>query len=242
MKTYVANAKHILNMNIEELKPEPVFKVTDYWDGPRKGIANYKRGAFMKLSTTIAIMAFMAMPAVLEAQATDADTAGWKTYRNESGEYEVKYPSTLSLSIPRGTTCGAGKCKAIEEVMLMGSDSTDGKASVKSMAFIIQRGINPQHLPIQRWYEALAHRPLQPDSETVITVGGKSAIRRGPLAKTVTVHTVGGKTVSSKEGMAPDNTVYVPLRETDVLTISSPSGSALSEIYGKVLSTLTFSK
>jgi hypothetical protein len=31
-------------MNIEELKPEyeSVFTVTDYWDGPRKGIANYQ--------------------------------------------------------------------------------------------------------------------------------------------------------------------------------------------------------
>jgi len=196
----------------------------------------------MKLCTTIAIVAFIATPAVVEAQATDADTAGWKTYRNESGEYEIKYPNALSLSIPSGKTCGDGKCKAIEEVMLMGSDSTDGKASVKSMSFIIQRGINPQHLPIQRWYEALAHRPVQPDSETVITAGGKPAIRRGPLVKAVTVHNVDGKTVSESEGMVPDNTVYVPLNETDVLTISSPSSSALSEIFAKVLLTLTFTK
>ena len=196
----------------------------------------------MKLCTTIAIVAFIATPTVLEAQATDADTAGWKTYRNESGEYEIKYPNALSLSIPSGKTCGDGNCKAIEEVMLMGSDSTDGKASIKSMSFIIQRGINPQHLPIQRWYEALAHRPVQPDSETVITAGGKPAIRRGPLVKAVTVHTVDGKTVSESEGMVPDNSVYVPLDETDVLTISSPSSSALSETFAKVLSTLTFTK
>ena len=196
----------------------------------------------MKLWATIVMVAFMAMPALLEAQTTDADTAGWKTYRNESGEYEVKYPNTVSLSIPSGKACTDGKCKAIEEVMLMGSDSTDGKARVKSMSFIIQRGVNPQHLPIQQWYEALAHRPIQLDSETVITVGGKPAIRRGPLVKAVTVHTVGGKTVSSREGMVSDNTVYVPLSETDVLTISSPSGSALSETYRKVLSTLTFTK
>ena len=196
----------------------------------------------MKLCTTIAIVALIATPAVLEAQATDVDTAGWKTYRNESGEYEIKYPKALSLSIPSGKTCADGKCKAIEEVMLMGSDSTDGKASIKSLSFIIQRGINPQHLPIQRWYEALSHRPVRPDSETVITAGGKPAIRRGPLVKAVTVHTVDGKTVSESEGMVPDNTVYVPLNETDVLTISSQSSSALSETYAKVLSTLTFTK
>jgi hypothetical protein len=39
--------------------------------------------------------------------------------------------------------------------------------------------------------------------------------------------------------MVPDNTVYVPLNETDVLTISSPSAAALSVICGGVLSTLT---
>jgi hypothetical protein len=61
-------------------------------------------------------------------------------------------------------------------------------------------------------------RPVQPDLETVITAGGKPAIRRGPLAKAVTVHTVGGNTVSNGEGMVPDNTVYVPLNKTDVLT------------------------
>jgi hypothetical protein len=196
----------------------------------------------MKLWTAIAVVAFMAMPALLEAQTTNVDTAGWKAFRNESGGYEVKYPNTLSLSIPSGKTCQNGECKAVEEVMLMGSDSADGKASVKSMSFIIQRGINPQHLPIQQWYEALAHRPVQPDSETVITVAGKHAIRRGPLVKAVTVHTVGGKTVSSSEGMVPDNTVYVPLNDTDVLTISSPSGSALGETCAKVLSTLAFTK
>jgi hypothetical protein len=62
------------------------------------------------------------------------------------------------------------------------------------------------------------------------------------LVKAVTVHTVDGKTVSESEGMVPDNTVYVPLNETDVLTISSPSSSVLSETYSKVLSTLTFTK
>jgi hypothetical protein len=196
----------------------------------------------MKSWMAIAIAALIALPAVLDAQTTDAGTAGWKTYRNESGEYEVKYPTTLSLSIPSGKTCMNGECKAVEEVMLMGSDSTDGKPSVKSMSFIIQRGINPQHLPIQQWYEALAHRPVQPDSETVITAGGKPAIRRGPLVKAVTVHTANGKTVSSSEGMVTDNTVYVLLNETDVLSIASPSGSALSEICSRVFSTLTFTK
>jgi hypothetical protein len=49
---------------------------------------------------------------------------------------------------------------------------------------------------------------------------------RGRLAKAVTVHAVGGKTVSSSEGMVPDNTVYAPLNDTDVLTIpnSAPPG------------------
>lgn len=124
----------------------------------------------------------------------------------------------------------------------MGSDATGGKVTIKSMSFIIQRGVNPRHLPIQQWYEALAHRPVQPDLETVITVAGKPAIRRGPLVKAIAVHTVGGNPVTSIEGIVPDNTVYVPLNDTDVLTISSPSGSALGATCAKVLSTLAFTK
>ena len=201
-----------------------------------------KEGALMKLWPAIAVMAFATLSAIFEAQATDADTANWKTYRNESGEYEVKYPNTLALSIPSGKTCSNGACRAIEEVMLMGADSTDGKASIKSMSFVIQRSINPQHLPIQQWYEALAHRPLQPDSEAVITAGGKAAIRRGPLVKGIAVQTVGGKTVTSSEAVIPGYTVYVPLNKTDMLTISIPPGSALSQTCGRVLSTLTFTK
>jgi hypothetical protein len=195
----------------------------------------------MRLWITIAVVALMAMPSVLEAKTTNADTTGWKTYRSESGGYEFEYPDTVSLSIPSGKSCTNGECKAIEEAMLMGSDSTDGKPSVKSMSFIIQRGINPQHLPIQQWYESLAQRPIQPDSETIITVGGKLAIRRGPPVKVAAVHSFDEKPVSSTAGTVSGNTVYVPLNKTDVLTISSPSsGASLSEICQKVLSTLTF--
>ena|ERR1700720_3787978 len=198
----------------------------------------------MKLWTIIAVVAYMAGPAILEAQTTEADTAGWKAYRNESGGYEVKYPDTLSLSMPSGKTCSNGECNAIEQVMLTGRDSSDGQAIViGSMSFIIQRGINPRHLPIQQWYEALAHRPVNPASETIVTVGGKPAIHRGPLTKAVTVTTVGGKTISSHEGMAPENTIFVPLNGTDVLTISNhSSGIALRETYSRVLSSLTFTK
>jgi hypothetical protein len=195
----------------------------------------------MKLCIAIVVVAFMATPTLLEAQTTDA--TNWKMYHSKSGGYAIRYPNALSLSVPSGNTCSNGECKPIEQAMLMGSDSTAGKASVTSMSFIIQRGINPQHLPIQQWYEALAHRPVQPDSETAITVGGKSAIRRGPTVKAVTVQAVAGKAVSSSKGTAKDFTVYVPLNDTDVLTISIPSsGSVLNEAYGKVLSTLTFNK
>jgi hypothetical protein len=193
----------------------------------------------MNLGKVIAVGVLLAVPAFLDAQTSD--TAGWKTYRNESGEYQFRFPDTLHLSIPTGKTCSNGECKAIENVMLSSLES-NGPGSVKSMSFMIQRGINPQRLPIQQWYEGLAHRPLRPDSEAVATVGGKAAIRRGPLVNAVTVHTEGGKTVSRSEGMVPDDTLYVPLNSTDVLTVSSPSGSALSETYAKVRSTLTFTK
>jgi len=194
----------------------------------------------MNLGKAIAVGVLLAIPAFLNAQTSD--TADWKIYRNESGEYQFRFPDTLHLSIPTGKTCSNGECKAIEHVMLSSLESKDGQGSVKSMSFMIQRGINPQHLPIQQWYEALAHRPLRPDSEAVATMGGKTAIRRGPLVKAVTLHTQDGKTVSRSEGMVPDDTVFVPLNGTDVLTVSNPSDSSLSETYAKVRSTLTFTK
>jgi hypothetical protein len=195
----------------------------------------------MKSWIAITIVAFIAIPIILEAQATD--TVAWKAYQNKSGGYEIRYPNALSLSVPSGTSCSNGECQPIEQVVLMGSNSTDGKAGVNSMSFIIQRGINPQHLPIQQWYEALAQRPIQPDWETAIAVGGKSAIRSGPLFKAATVQPIRGKTVSASKGTESANTVYVPLNDTDVLTISIPSsGSALGETFERVLATVTFRK
>jgi hypothetical protein len=89
------------------------------------------------------------------------------------------------------------------------------------MLFTIQRGINPQRLPIRQWYEALAHRPLN-SSETLVSLGGRPAIHRGPV---------------------PDNATFVPLNETDVLTIAVVDGPPeWTELCDKVVSTVTVTK
>lgn len=183
----------------------------------------------MKRSIIIAVVGFVVAPAALGAQTTDSDMAGWNTYRNESGEYEFRYPDTLKLSIPTGKICTNGDCRAIEEIMLRRLDISDGKSEVRSMQLTIRRGVNSQRLPIRQWYEALAQRPLN-SAETVISVGGKTAIRRGPL-------------VPGREGMVPNNETYVPLNPMDVLDVYVSSGSAQwTELCAKVLSTLTFTK
>jgi hypothetical protein len=172
----------------------------------------------MRRSIVIAAIAVLLAPAALAAQINDSDTAGWQIYRNASGEYEFRYPDKLKPDLPTGTGCTNGDCKALEDVSLRGQTVTDGKITVRNMLFVIQRGINPQHLPVQQWYEALAHRPLNA-SENVISLGGKTAIRRGHV---------------------PDNATYVPLNETDILTIAIVDGPPeWTELCDKVLSTVT---
>jgi hypothetical protein len=91
-------------------------------------------------------------------------------------------------------------------------------------------------------YERLAHRPLN-SSESVISVGGRLAVHRGPRVHGATVTTVGGKKVSTSEGLVADNETYVALDATDVLNISCSSGSAdWAELCSAVVSTLTLAK
>ena len=110
--------------------------------------------------------------------------AGWQTYRNDADGYAFKYPGGLSLSIPSGTVCTNGGCKPVEEVMLRRYTAADG--SIKTLQLIIQRGINPQHLSLQQWYESLAHRPLDPAFERTMTIAGRAAVARGPRVPGVT--------------------------------------------------------
>ncbi len=174
--------------------------------------------------------------ALLEAQGSEAGSAGWKTYRNESGDYEFTYPGTMSLSVPKGETCSGGKCKATEQVMLSGCEGAKGGL----MSFVIQRGINPEHLAIRQWYESLAHRPLDKASEILTSVGGKPAIHRGPLIEGVSAQSDQGKIVSSRKAMLPDDTTFLAINASDVLSISiNSTGTKRSEVCARVLSTIT---
>src|SRR5215469_6159913 len=95
----------------------------------------------MRLLSISMAVGFVATLAVNTPRAAP-DMADWQTYRNDAGGYAFKYPGGLSLSIPSGTVCTNGDCKPVEEVMLRRYTPADG--SIRTLQFIIQRGINPQ--------------------------------------------------------------------------------------------------
>jgi len=194
----------------------------------------------MRLLSISMAVGFVATLAVNTPRAAP-DMADWQTYRNDAGGYAFKYPGGLSLSIPSGTVCTNGDCKPVEEVMLRRYTPADG--SIRTLQFIIQRRINPQHLLVQQWYESLAHRPLDPAFERTVTMAGRTAVARGPLVPGVKGRVEVGKTVSAKEALLEDDTSYVALNDSDILTISISSGPAeWKELCRGVVSTLTFKK
>jgi len=82
----------------------------------------------------------------------------------------------------------------------------------------------------------MAHRSLSPDMERLVSIGGRQAIRRGPLVPSETVHIVAGHEVSRSSGLSADDTIFVPLNDTDILSISLKSASpALSATFKQVL-------
>lgn len=176
------------------------------------------------------------------AKGGETDIAEWHVYRDASGEYEFKYPDSLKLDVLSGTRCANGQCGKLEEVSLRGLTVTDGKTVIRNMLFSIQRGINPRRLPVQQWYESLAHRPLN-RSETIISIGGKFAIHRGPFLRSPSVAIINGRSVSRPEELIPDNSTFVPLDGTDMLTISASDGpSEWVKLCNRVRSGLTFAK
>ena len=210
--------------------------------GPHRS-RKHRRPVFLAVSVAVFIVAALlparATPAV---KSNDTGVASWRIYHNASGEYAFGYPDTLKPNIPTGTSCTNGRCTALEDVSVTGATVADGKMTVRNILFAIQRGINPRRLPVQRWYESLAHRLLN-SSETVISIGGRFAIHRGPFARASSAIVINGKRVSRGEKVMPDNTTYVPLNKTDMLTISITDGPPEWVVLcNKVRSTLTFTK
>jgi len=178
----------------------------------------------------------MAFLAALDPPVAHGDAADWKTLRNSADDYSARYPATMMVSVARGRGCTDGDCHPIEQMEI-------GLGDGQSMTWAIQRNINPQHLPIRQWYESLVHRALVPKMERLVMVGGRGAIHRGPTAPGITIETLDGKEVSRREGLLPNDVVFVPLNDNDILTIlikaKTPEGKAT---FDAVLETVRFSR
>src|SRR5205823_3885636 len=111
------------------------------------------------------------------------------------------------------------------------------------MSFIVQRDINPKNLPVRKWYESLARRPLNPSTEAIVMIGGREAVRRRPTTPTETIRVVNGKEASRITVLRPDDTTFVRLNGSDILTISLNSRSRiLSGTFEQVLESIRFSR
>lgn len=87
------------------------------------------------------LIGLLASAAAVSASAeAPNDTSNWKTYRNESMKFEVKYPNTWHVRQTTGTM----------ESVLISSSSGVEKPNL-SVQFAIQRNINPKGLPISEW-------------------------------------------------------------------------------------------
>lgn len=169
----------------------------------------------------------------LTAGASAASEASWKLLREPTGTYTLQYPDTLAMAVPNGNACSNGICRPTEEAILAGPAG--------SMILLIQRGINPKHLTARRWYESLSRRPIQPSTEILIQIGGRNAIRRGPLIPGTIVHIASGRQISRASGLLRDNTIFVPVNRSDILTISlRPKNQSGADLFRKILETISF--
>lgn len=151
--------------------------------------------------------------------------------REPSGAYTLRYPSTLKVDVPKGEGCANGTCRLIERIDLVGSEG--------SMTLAIQRDINPGRLAIKPWYESLIKRRLNPTTESVVAVSGRDAIQRKGLVPAETVRTVNGKEVSRSSTLQHDDSIFVPLGATDVLTIAvHAKNQSASAIFHRVIESL----
>jgi len=148
-------------------------------------------------------------------------------------DYTVRYPDSFKVVVPKSYACSGQQCRAADELLMSGPEG--------SITFVAQRHINPRALAVQSWYESLAHHALQPASETLIEFGGRQAVRRGPLVPAETVVMKDGKEVSRVVNLVHDETIFVPMNGTDVLTISVHSKSKEGDrTLREILNTLTF--
>lgn len=183
----------------------------------------------MKARLALLVPATLALSAVPLSSASAAS----QVFRSPSNSYVVEYPSTLKLHMASGRACASGTCRPIEQASLDGPDG--------SMTLAIQRDINPKHLAIQEWYESLVKRPLETATEVPFSVGGRDAVRRRGLVSGAIVRSVNGKVVSRSSALLSDDTIFVPLNATDVLTIVvHPKGESANATFERVIESVRF--
>jgi hypothetical protein len=162
-------------------------------------------------------------------------TSKWKVMSEAARDYTITYPAGFKVTVPKVQTCSDQQCRATDELLLTGPEG--------SIDFVAQRNINPSALPVQSWYESLAHRAFQPASEALVEFAGRQAIRRGPLVPAETVVMKGGKEVSRALTLVHHETIFVPMNGSDILTISlQPKGSEADGTLTAILNTLTFAQ
>jgi hypothetical protein len=145
------------------------------------------------------------------------DTSGWKTLRDDTMGFEVKYPATWRVGRSTGTL----------ESLVLGMPAQAGTERV-SMQLVVQRGINPRGLPIEQWYADQLTRlnVTTPPPATRTVIGGRPTIRR-EMTGTLSRHF----------------DFYTAVKASDIFQVSILQPTAqvqLDPTHEAVLSTITF--
>jgi hypothetical protein len=173
-----------------------------------------------RLKMFAGILIFGVTATIASAQSPSrVDTSSWKTYRNETMGFTVKYPNTWHLRLVRRTM----------ESVSLGRTPQVGQPNT-SVQFIVQRKINPKGLPIRQWRDEQMQGKTAPPSLQFIdtTIGGRPAIRQeytGTLGRSFNF--------------------FISLDKTDIFTIAINQPSTQTELdqtYEAVLSTVEFTK
>ncbi len=165
------------------------------------------------------------------ATASD-DIESWSTYRNAKGEFEIKYPSSLTLHEQSGTICIDNVCHPDESFTLENSDKSI------YISFFIQRQLIKNNMTLVQYFESQLHRPLNPPLEQIVSLAGKPTIQRKGIFPIVISTSKNGKTTTTQSSTYM-NAVDIQINQTDMLSINCKSPS---KIYDDVLSKLKFSK
>ena len=173
-----------------------------------------------KVNTTLITLALLTVStttAFAQSTTPQIDTSDWKTYRNETMGFEVKYPNTWHV---RQITGIGPESVSLDETPQVGKPNV-------SVQFWVQRQINQKGLSIGEWYtDQAAKIQSAPPSTTNTVIGGRPAIR------TETVGTLGR-----------NYAFFTSLNKTDIFEITITQASSqqqLDQRYGNILSTIRF--